>query len=168
MPPHARAGSTWTRAPLRSLSPVFDAYQNGARPTNGIGDEVSDLPRETIRVAAILLVAALALFIVVWWNEGRRTYRSTVSAGDSLTEATVLDRAREAIRQAGYDPSAVEPVCFRQPCTTPEGYFARNTITPDNGYVLWRFKGNTRTLYQLSVRVERHRDELRCTVEDVK
>jgi hypothetical protein len=128
---------------------------------------VSDLRRETLRVAAILLSGAIVVCVVVWWNEGR-TYRSKVSAGDRLTEAIVLDRAREAIKRAGHDPSAVEPVCFWQPCATPEGYFARNTINPDNGYVLWRFKSNTRTLYQLSVTIERDRDELRCTVEDVK
>jgi hypothetical protein len=118
-------------------------------------------------MAAILLSVGIGVGVVVWWSEGR-PYRSKVSAGGRLSEAIVLDRAREAIKRAGYDASAVEPVCFRQPCTTPEGYFARNTINPDNGYVLWRFTGNTSTLYQLSVTIERSRDELRCTVEDVK
>jgi hypothetical protein len=79
-----------------------------------------------------------------------------------------MDHARDAIGRAGYDPSAVEPVCYRQECDTSEAYFARNTLDPNRGYVLWRFKGDTRTAYQLSVTVERQGNQLSCTVARVK
>jgi hypothetical protein len=123
--------------------------------------------RAFLRLALFPLVAvALGALVVVWHS--RSTYRYEITAGGPLTEEVVLDRARDAIRQAGYDPGSVEPVCYRQPCATPEPYFARNTIEPNSGYVLWRFKSNTRTLYQLSARVERKRDQLWCSVGEVK
>jgi hypothetical protein len=123
--------------------------------------------RAFLMLASFPLVAvALGVLAVAWHS--RSTYRYEIAAAGPLTEEVVLDRARAAIGQAGYDPGSVEPVCYRQPCATPEPYFARNTIEPNSGYVLWRFKSNTRTLYQLSVSVERKRNQLRCTVGEVK
>ena len=114
----------------------------------------------------VLFATTLGLGLAIWNSEP--TYRSTMAASDRLTEEMVLARARDAIRQAGYDPRSVEPVCFRAPCAKPEGYFARNSVDPDRGYVLWRFTSDSRTLFQLSVTVERRRDEIRCTVGRVK
>jgi hypothetical protein len=114
----------------------------------------------------VLFATTFGLGLAIWNSEP--TYRSTFAAGDRLTEEVVLVRARDAIRQAGYDPNSVEPVCFRTPCPKPEGYFARNTVDSNRGYVLWRFTSDNRTLYQLSVTVERRQDEIRCTVGRVK
>jgi hypothetical protein len=80
----------------------------------------------------------------------------------------VLDTAREALRQAGYDSTAVEPVCFREPCSAPEGYFARNTIDGNAGYVLWRIKDEARRPYHLNVAIKREGAYIYCTVGEAK
>jgi len=117
-------------------------------------------------VATLLLVLACGLSLAACDSE--YTHRSSIAPTDRLTESVALSRTREAIRHAGYDPSSVEPVCYGQPCESSEPYFARNTLDPNRGYVLWRFKADTRTKYQLSVTIERQGDQLTCSVGRVK
>ena len=100
--------------------------------------------------------------------ESESSYRSPIADTDRLTEQVAVSITRQAIGDAGYDASAAEPACYRQPCGASEPYFARNTLDPNRGYVLWRFKSNSRTAYQLSVTIERRGDRLLCSVGRVK
>jgi hypothetical protein len=86
------------------------------------------------------------------------TSRSHLAEADRLTERIAVDRALEAIGNAGYDKSLVEPACYRNPCDTSEPYFARNTLNPNRGYVLLRFKADSRRAYHLNVTIERQGD----------
>jgi len=115
-----------------------------------------------------LLARAMTIALPLASCESESSYRSSIAPTDRLTEEVAVRTTREAIRDAGYDASAAEPACYRQPCDASEPYFARNTVSPNRGYVLWRFKRDSRTAYQLSVTIERQGDQLPCIVGRVK
>ena len=111
-----------------------------------------------------LLVAPLLLASCEW----KHTHHRRLAISERLTEDIAVGCTRKALEDAGYPSEAIEPVCYRQPCRPDEPYFARNTVNPDGGYVLWHLKADTRRRSQFSVAVERRGDQLSCTASWVK
>jgi len=97
-----------------------------------------------------------------------QTFRIETDPKAELTETAALDAARTALQRAGYDVNTLEPVCYRSGCSTPEKYFARNTIQPNRGYILWRFKDSTKTAFQLNVDLTKEGGQIVCEVGRTK
>lgn len=109
----------------------------------------------------------LTLIAVAWCLQAcdmNEQFRVDSDPKAPFTEAVALDAARRALENAGYDVAALEPVCYSRDCSDPEKYFARNTLQPNMGYILWRFKGVTKTLYQLDVRLIKEDGHISCAV----
>lgn len=90
------------------------------------------------------------------------TYSVALPEGEELSEAVAVRVTRAALQSAGVDSSQMEPAPFGD----TESVFARNTLNPNNGYVLWRRYGEKG--YSYSVSVERVGGELLCNVSKTK
>jgi hypothetical protein len=87
----------------------------------------------------------------------------TFSDSRPLTEAVAIEVTRNTLEIAGYDPSRLAPFEFRpnSPDEHPERFFARNTIDPQSGSVLWGPKNSTVWDYSVTER-KRGRDSIQA------
>jgi hypothetical protein len=109
---------------------------------------------------AVLVVGYLVIVALALW--GFRDRRVTLPTGSvaPLTESQAIELSREALERVGEDASLFEPASYDHDKTM---FYARNTLTPYNGYVLWHLRGE-RALYQFSVQLEQVGSEVRCGV----
>jgi hypothetical protein len=126
----------------------------------------------TARHACIGISAGLLILLGSWFicraatlglnNIFSREY--TFSDSRPLTEAVALEVTRNTLEIAGYAPSHLKPVEFRpnSPDELPERFFARNTVDPQSGYVLWGPENSA--VWNYSVSVDKHGNALRCRV----
>jgi hypothetical protein len=122
----------------------------------------------TTRKARILKFVAIvaALVVLTWlvgvamapWDFHDRHVTLHISSAEPPTEQQAIELSREVLHRVGEDPTLFEPATY-----DGTHIYARNTLTPSNGYVLWHLRGE-RELYQFSVHVEQVGSEVRCGV----
>jgi hypothetical protein len=83
----------------------------------------------------------------------------------SLNEDVAVDLTRKTLTAEGFDVTSLEP--------RPFGYdhpllFARNSLNPNNGYVLWGDRRHAFPHWDYSVRIEKNGSDVLCRVSRPK
>jgi hypothetical protein len=88
-----------------------------------------------VGVLALLLgLIVTAIVVTMWpWLRPPPTYRFPIPPGTALTEPIAIEFSQKALAADGKEAAAMRPI----PYNDKGGYFAANTIDPNNGYVQW-------------------------------
>ena len=113
-----------------------------------------------------LLTAAIAVSLIVACCMALQSpvYHYPFHTTGPFSEADALRLSSRALDDAGLATPAMAPLPYRYESNFREQdknrFFARNTITPDNGYVMWSVR--------YTVHLKRGDDEVQCTVSKNK
>ena len=109
-------------------------------------------------ILAVLIAGYLSIIAFALWDfRGRRVTLHTDGVAP-LTESKAIELSQEALRRVGEDTNLFEPATYNHEHTQ---FYARNTLTPYNGYVLWHALGEPPG-YAFSVQLEQVGSEVRC------
>ncbi len=116
--------------------------------------------------AAVLILLLLAVVAAALYVKAHpKIYRFPARVAGTLTEVEAIAVAREAITASGYNPQEYAPFAWgtREWGGKPERILARNTINPNDGYVVWHHAsgGPGTTLY---VYIDKRDRTCACTV----
>ena len=111
-------------------------------------------------ILAVLVVGYLAIVALALWDFRQRRVTLHSDGASPLTESQAIELSREALKRVGEDARLFEPATYDHDNTK---FYARNTLTPYNGYVLWHSLGDP-SRYAFSVRLEQVGSEVRCGV----
>ncbi len=111
-------------------------------------------------ILAVIIVGYLAIIAYALWEFRERRVTLHADGVAPLTESKAIELSREALRRVGEDTNLFEPATYDHEHTQ---FYARNTLTPFSGYVLWRALGE-RPGYAFSVQLEQVGGEVRCGV----
>jgi hypothetical protein len=109
-------------------------------------------------ILALLVVGWLAVVAEAFWHFRERRVAFHFSSAEPLTEPEAIELSREALRRVGEDATLFDPATYDGTLI-----YARNTLTPYSGYVLWHQRGEN-ALYEFSVQLEQVGNEVHCGV----
>lgn len=92
-----------------------------------------------VGVAAVLLVGLVVVAPAIYRNLNPHKHKFSVPAESELTEELAVDLTRQTLEAEGFNVNDIIPLAWgsREYKGKPEQFLARNTIDPDEGYVLW-------------------------------
>ena len=111
-------------------------------------------------ILAVLIVGYLAIIASALWDFRERRVTLHTDGVAPLTESKAIELSREALRRVGEDTNLFEPATYDHEHTQ---FYARKTLTPYSGYVLWHALGEPPG-YAFSVHLEQVGSEIRCGV----
>lgn len=111
-------------------------------------------------LVTLLVVAYLAIVALALWDFRQRRVELQAEGTSPLTESQAIELSREALKRVGEDAKMLEPVSYDHDNTK---LYARNSLTPYSGYVLWHSLGAP-TRCTFSVHLEQVGSEVRCEV----
>ena len=109
-------------------------------------------------IIAVLIVGYLGVIALAFLDFRERRVTLHTDGIAPLTEPQAIELSREALRRVGEDASLFEPATY-----DGTHFYARNTLTPYNGYVLWHALG-AQPRYDFSVQLEQVGSDVRCGV----
>ncbi len=116
---------------------------------------------------ALLLGAAVAITLYIETHP--RAHEFAVTRAGVLTESEAITITHEAISRSGRNQNEFTALAWgtREWEGKPERVFARNTIDPNDGYVIWKHSSGdpARTL---RVSIEKHETAFKCKVHRAK
>jgi len=115
------------------------------------------------------LLTSASILALLYYQFRVQKYVFDVQTSLPLTEEVVLLYTKKALIKGGKGSIEMRPVRFRH--TYPEGhkefYFARNTIDPNDGYVLWKVDNSGRR-WNYTVTISMHENEVICEIHRPK
>ena len=98
-----------------------------------------------------------------------REHRFQIPATSELTEQVALEFTKEALEVEGKSSPGMLPRPYRDndPANRVERLFARNTLDPLSGYVIWRVPQQGHVV-EYGVSIEKRGTEILCTVHRSK
>jgi hypothetical protein len=93
------------------------------------------------------MLRAVGLFLLLCACS--HNYSVALKDGEELTEGVALRISIEALEDAGVDVAQLTPFPYGKSTSV----FARNTLNPNEGYVLWRPVGDEGHAYSVSIEV---------------
>jgi hypothetical protein len=107
-----------------------------------------------------LAVLGCALLVALLVRQSHRHEITLATANDRpLTESQAVELSREALRRDGHEVGSLAPQRFQQDNTN---YYARNTITPYSGYILWASTAASNEAF--AVHMEQRGTQVLCVV----
>ena len=113
-------------------------------------------------------LACIIFLILVGWVLHEPEIALTRAGSEPLTDSEAVELSREALRRSGHETGRLAPQKFQNDNTN---YYARNTITPYSGYVLWSSMPWTSTNPNndgFVVNLEQHGTQVVCRVSRPK
>lgn len=122
-------------------------------------------PARRMLFALIFLTCAIAVGITIYRDTHPPVHRYTLPHAQALTEAVAISYTRQALADEGKSVLEMVPVPYwpePQFVDNPDGerLFARNTVNPNHGYVIWS--------NGYSVRIQHDGDAVLCKVFTMK
>ena len=111
-------------------------------------------------ILAVFIVGYLGVIALALWDFRERRVTLHTDGVAPLTESQAIELSREALKRVGEDASLFEPATYDH---DHAHFYARNTLTPYNGYVLWHALG-AQPRYDFSVQLEQVGSDVRCGV----
>ena len=120
-----------------------------------------------------LMIAVLLMIVIVgctiYYDISGKSYSFPVDSKFKLTEENAIEMSKRALIEAGLEIEQLVPIPWGPPNSEAnEKLFARNTIDPNNGYVLWAFRNNEVPRRGYSVQLELKGDAIIANVGKFK
>jgi hypothetical protein len=112
-----------------------------------------------ILIVSFVGVACVALAVFLLRQSRGQEVTLTTASDQPLSESQAIELSREALERTGHETSKLAPQRFQRDNTN---YYARNTISPYNGYVLWASADTTNNAF--AVHMEQRGNQLFCLV----
>jgi hypothetical protein len=113
-------------------------------------------------------LACITFLILVSWVLHEPEIVLARTGSEPLTDSEAVELSREALRRSGHEAGRLMPQRFQNDNTN---HYARNTISPYNGYVLWSSEPWTPTNSNnegFIVSLEQHGTQVLCRVSRPK
>jgi hypothetical protein len=112
-----------------------------------------------VLIFSLASLACIVLLIFVAWVLHEPEIALGRSSSEPLTDSEAVELSREALRRSGHEAGSLAPERFQRDNTN---YYARNTITPYSGYVLWASTGASSEAF--AVHMEQRGTQVFCVV----
>src|SRR5258708_5180291 len=114
-------------------------------------------------ITCLVALAGLALIAVIVWQSRGHEVTLITTSDQPLSESQAVELSREALRRAGHEIGSLAPQRFQKDNTN---YYARNTVTPFSGYVLWASTSAVNEAF--AVHMEQRGTQVLCAVSTPK